>query len=78
VQECCIKLYKKNPLCAFCRREFGLPIPPINQQLATLATKYKLQQEGGGDGSMETGLNIEQDVRVLLVRISERVHACVR
>lgn len=60
-KECCIKLYKKNPLCAFCRREFGLPIPGVNQQLATLATNYKLQQEGGGGGTMDTGLNIEQE-----------------
>jgi len=46
-RHCCIKLYKKNPLCAFCRCQFGLPIPEVNQKLANLAAQYKLSQQGG-------------------------------
>ncbi len=66
-QECCVKMYKKNPLCAFCRREFGLPLPGINERLVALAAQYKQQGE-----LMETvqGLDIEQDVRKLLLQSS--------
>ncbi len=63
LQECCIKMYKKNPLCAFCRREFGLPLPGVNERLVALAAQYKRQGE-----LMDTiqGLDIEQDVRSCL------------
>jgi WD40 repeat protein len=40
-----VKIYKKNPTCPYCRRPFGLPLPPINDQLRALAEKFLVELE---------------------------------
>eukprot|EP01098_Paradermamoeba_levis_P014781 TRINITY_DN7219_c0_g1_i1.p1 TRINITY_DN7219_c0_g1~~TRINITY_DN7219_c0_g1_i1.p1 ORF type:complete len:294 (-),score=71.75 TRINITY_DN7219_c0_g1_i1:4-885(-) len=39
-KDCLVKLYKKNPLCAFCRRPFDIPFPPVNNELMKLVGVY--------------------------------------
>jgi WD40 repeat protein len=62
-KECAIKMYKKNPLCAFCRREFGLPLPPVNNELVELVKFYKRKQSGEDVEEIETyrTSEVEQD-----------------
>lgn len=58
-RDCCLKMYKKNPLCAFCRREFGLPLAATNQDLIRLAQSFKRKQRG--EPEPETAPMVEQD-----------------
>jgi len=39
-KECLLKIYKKNPLCAFCRQPFLLPLPPVNRDLEQLVKQF--------------------------------------
>lgn len=41
-KECLVKVFKRNPLCPFCRTQFGVPFPDVNQKLKTIVDKYKL------------------------------------
>ncbi|KAL6046751.1 F-box/WD repeat-containing protein 7 [Balamuthia mandrillaris] len=60
-KDCCIKMYKKNPLCAFCRREFGLPLPDVNQALVDLVNHYRRKQSGEPEPMAFAGPTVEQE-----------------
>jgi len=61
-RECCLKMYKKNPLCAFCRREFGLPLSATNAELVKLAAAFRKKQSGEPDDTPENShIEIDQD-----------------
>ena len=60
-------MYKKNPLCAFCRREFGLPLAASNQDLIALAKLFKRKQSGEPD---EVPMETSYDQEVGCVQLS--------
>jgi len=39
-KDCLVKIFKKNPSCPYCRRPFGLPLPPVNEALKKLAFRF--------------------------------------
>lgn len=61
LQECALKVQKKNPCCPFCRRPFDLPLPAVNLEISTLVSKYIAKLEGK-DVAMRTEPVLEQNV----------------
>jgi len=62
-KECCVKVYKKDACCPFCRRPFGVPLPVINAVLQALVKRVKAELDGKG-GDKPDVMVIEQDVRL--------------
>lgn len=56
-------MYKKDSICPFCRRPFGLPLPPINEELRKLVLRIRNQLANGGNDVAVDAEGIVQDVR---------------
>eukprot|EP01122_Echinamoeba_exundans_P003454 TRINITY_DN13553_c0_g1_i1.p1 TRINITY_DN13553_c0_g1~~TRINITY_DN13553_c0_g1_i1.p1 ORF type:complete len:518 (+),score=90.16 TRINITY_DN13553_c0_g1_i1:67-1620(+) len=50
-KDCAVKVYKKDAICPFCRRPFGLPFPAINEELRALVVRIRkhLNKPGNED-----------------------------
>lgn len=59
-------MYKKDAICPFCRRAFGLPFPPINEELRSLVLRIRKQlNKPAIDDPMDQD-GIVQDVCLLI------------
>eukprot|EP01112_Ceratiomyxa_fruticulosa_P021162 TRINITY_DN7379_c0_g1_i1.p2 TRINITY_DN7379_c0_g1~~TRINITY_DN7379_c0_g1_i1.p2 ORF type:complete len:427 (-),score=87.96 TRINITY_DN7379_c0_g1_i1:179-1459(-) len=60
-KECLVKVYKKEPSCAFCRRPFSLPLPEPNQEIVAMVARFL----SGKDGMTDVDTLVDQESALL-------------
>jgi WD40 repeat protein len=59
-----LKVYKKDALCPFCRRPFGLPLPAANEEIAKLVLEINAElnktakNNNGGGGDVDDPMDV--------------------